>query len=49
MKTLIEFFKFFKSRKQLWLYPFIILIVVLGMLLILIQDSALATLIYSFF
>ncbi len=50
---LMEFFRelwqFLKIRKKIWLLPIIILLVTLGGLIIFVQGSALAPLIYTLF
>ena len=49
MDTLLEFFRFLRKRKKLWLTPIIIVMVVLGGLLIFAQGSVIAPFIYTLF
>jgi len=44
-----EFWQFLKVRKKWWLLPIILLCVLLGMLIVLTEGSALAPLIYTLF
>jgi len=44
-----EFFYFLKKRKVWWLTPIIIFLLVLGILIIFIEGSALAPFIYTLF
>ena len=49
MEFLKEFWEFLKVRKKYWLFPFIIVLVLFGGLIILSQGSAVAPLIYTIF
>jgi hypothetical protein len=49
MAFLCELWRFLKIRKKIWLLPIIILLMLLGGLIILVQGSALAPLIYTVF
>lgn len=49
MEVVAEFFMFLKSRKRFWLWPLFALLLLLSMLLVLAQGSALAPFIYSLF
>ncbi len=49
MSFLSELWAFFSARKKLWLFPIVIMMVVLGGLLILAQGSVLAPFIYTLF
>jgi hypothetical protein len=49
MKNLLEFFRFLRYRKQYWLWPLAVLLILLGTLLVVAQGSALAPFIYSLF
>ena len=49
MDTLVEFLRFLGHRKKYWLWPLVILLVLLGLFLVLAQGSALAPFIYSLF
>jgi len=49
MKLLIELIKFLKFKKKLWLFPIILVMVILGYLLIIAQGSVLAPFIYTLF
>lgn len=44
-----ELWKFLRARKKLWLFPIIIVMVLLGVLLLLAQGSVVAPLIYTLF
>ena len=49
MDILIEFWIFMKGRKRYWLWPFVFVIVILGVFLVIAQSTALSTFIYSLF
>ena len=49
MDFLHELWQFLKQRKKIWLLPVIILLLVLGVLIVFVQGSALAPLIYTVF
>ena len=49
MSFLAELWTFLRSRRRLWLPPLILVSLILGLLLILSQGSALAPFIYSIF
>ena len=49
MSFLIELWAFLRIRRRLWLTPLILVSLILGLLLILSQGSALAPFIYSIF
>ncbi len=49
MSLLKEFWLFLRVRKKWWLLPIIIVMVLLGMLLVFAQGSALAPFIYTIF
>lgn len=50
MLTLIkEFFEFLMERKKFWLIPIVILLVLLSVLLVMTQGSALSPFIYTLF
>jgi len=44
-----ELWAFMKARKKFWLLPIIIILLLLGMLLVLAQGSAVAPFIYTLF
>ncbi len=44
-----EFWSFLKARKKLWLAPFLIIIVLIGLLLLAAKGSVLAPFIYTLF
>ena len=46
---LIDLWGFMKERKKFWLLPFIIILLLLGILLVLTQGSAVAPFIYTLF
>jgi Family of unknown function (DUF5989) len=49
MSILKELFQFMLSRKRYWLFPIVIILVLIGGLTIIGQGSALAPFIYSLF
>ena len=49
MSFLKEFWEFLKVRKKYWLFPIIIVLVILGGLIVLVQGSAVAPFIYAIF
>jgi hypothetical protein len=49
MSILIEFWQFLRVRKRYWLYPIVIIMVVVGVLTVVSQGSPLAPFIYAFF
>ena len=46
---LMEFWQFLKVRKKWWLSPILIFLLLLGILIVLTEGSALATFIYALF
>jgi hypothetical protein len=46
---LVELWEFMKERKKWWLVPLIIMLVLLGLLIVLGQSSAIAPFIYTLF
>ena len=49
MSFLIEFWEFVWERRKFWLVPLFLLILVFGALVVLVQGSAVAPLIYTIF
>ncbi len=49
MSLIKEFWDFLKQRKRFWLAPIFILLVLLGMLMVFAQSSAVAPFIYTLF
>ncbi|MBN2367369.1 MAG: hypothetical protein JXL67_14470 [Calditrichaeota bacterium] len=49
LSILMEFWDFMKVRKKWWLAPIIIVLMLLGMLIVLTEGSALAPFIYTLF
>lgn len=49
MSFLIEFFEFLKQRKKVWLWPIVILSLIVGSLIVATQGSAIAPFIYTIF
>ncbi|MFM7620123.1 MAG: DUF5989 family protein [Alphaproteobacteria bacterium] len=49
MSFLKELWKFLKARKKFWLLPIIIIMLLLGVLIIFAQGSAVAPFIYTLF
>ncbi len=46
---LMEFWEFLKHRKKWWLTPIVIMLVLMGLLIILAEGSAVAPFIYAIF
>lgn len=49
LSILKEFWDFLKTRKRYWLAPIIIILVLLGMLIVFAESSAVAPFIYTLF
>ena len=49
MSFIKELWRFLKAKKKLWLFPVIIVMVILGGLLVLAQGSVIAPFIYTLF
>lgn len=49
MNSLKELFQFMAERKRLWLAPIIIILLLLGLLIVFVEGSAIAPFIYSVF
>jgi len=49
LKILKEYFSFLKENKKWWLLPFVIVLVLFGLLIVLTKGSALAPFIYTIF
>jgi hypothetical protein len=49
MSLLGEFFQFLKTEKKYWLAPIVVVFVLLGLLIIFSQSSAVAPFIYTLF
>jgi hypothetical protein len=49
MEFLSELWQFLKTRKKLWLMPIVVLLLLLAGLIVFVQGSALAPLIYTVF
>ena len=49
MSILKEFWGFLKTRKKWWLLPIVIMLVLLGLLIVLTEGSAIAPFIYTLF
>jgi hypothetical protein len=49
MEFLKDLFQFIKQRKKFWLIPLILILVLLGVVVILSESSAVASLIYTLF
>lgn len=48
-RLLYEFWLFLRQEKKYWLFPLILVLVIMGALLVFAQSSALAPFIYSIF
>ena len=49
MGLIIEFWEFLKSRKKLWLFPIVLILLLLGVLIVFTESSSLAPFIYALF
>lgn len=49
MRLVLELWAFMRVRKKLWLLPMIVLMLLVGLLLVFAQGSALAPFIYTIF
>lgn len=49
MNSLKELFQFMSERKRLWLAPIIVILLLLGLLIVFVEGSAIAPFIYSVF
>ncbi len=49
LKIVAEYFEFLKKNKKWWLLPIVAILLLLGILIILTQGSALAPFIYTLF
>ncbi|MDP2690036.1 MAG: DUF5989 family protein [Deltaproteobacteria bacterium] len=47
MSVIAEFWEFLKVRKKWWLFPIVLLLVMLGTLIVLTEGSALAPFLYT--
>jgi len=47
--VLAEFFQFLRENKKLWLLPIVLILLLVGLLLVVTQSSALAPFIYALF
>jgi len=48
-KIIVEFWRFLRVRKKFWLAPIVVILVLLSLLIVLTQGSALAPFIYALF
>lgn len=48
-KVLLEFIQFLREQKKYWLVPIVVVLVLLGVLLVTAQSSAVAPFIYTLF
>lgn len=48
-RILLEFWEFLKVRKKFWLAPIVVVLVLLSLLIVAMQGSALAPFIYALF
>ena len=49
IKILVEFWEFLMARKKFWLIPIVVMLLLLGILIVLTEGSALAPFIYTLF
>ncbi len=49
MSTMIELWSFLRARKKYWMWPIFVMMALLGVLIVLVQGSAVAPFIYTLF
>ncbi|MFO7891170.1 MAG: DUF5989 family protein [bacterium] len=49
IRIIVEFFEFLKHNKKWWLFPIIVMLLLLGILIIFTQNSVVAPFIYTLF
>jgi hypothetical protein len=49
LSAISEFWEFLKERKRFWLLPLVLVLIILGAVIVLTANSALAPFIYSIF
>lgn len=49
LSTMGEFWQFMKKRKKWWIAPIVIILIVLGLIMVLSEGSAVAPFIYALF
>ena len=49
IETLLNFVRFLKSRKKYWLLPIVLILLLVGLLFVFVQGSAIAPFIYPLF
>lgn len=49
MSTLLELWAFLRVRKKYWMWPIFVMMALLGVLIVLVQGSAVAPFIYTLF
>lgn len=49
MSTLLELWSFLRVRKKYWMWPIFVMMALLGVLIVLVQGSAVAPFIYTLF
>jgi hypothetical protein len=49
MSILLELWQFLRARKRYWLFPVVVIMVLIGVLTVVSQGSPLAPFIYAFF
>ena len=49
MSVLTEFWEFLRNRKKFWLLPLVVILLLLGVVIVLTANSALAPFIYTVF
>ena len=47
--TIIEFWEFLRVRKRYWLFPIVILLLLIGFLIVFVESSSVAPFIYAIF
>ena len=49
LEVLFEIIKFLRQRKRLWMFPIVLIMVLIGALLIAVQGSVIAPFVYTLF
>jgi len=45
----VEYFKFLKSEKKYWMIPIVFIFIIIGLLVVILESSAIAPFIYAIF
>jgi hypothetical protein len=49
MSTMLELWSFLRARKKYWMWPIFVMMALLGVLIVVVQGSAVAPFIYTLF